>query len=267
MKWLDSCLVNRGVHLRATREKAWTLYHQSLLLNLSAMTTTTKSREASAIFALHMMKELVSANYAESKPAKPIKEEISENEDEVISYIAGYLLKKTRLNYATEVQVLTASQPVGLTSLMNRGGLTQANEDFISIVRELEVTFRQLDNKSVNFVVFNNAVCEQNIASTLFKVLEDVDSSVEKKEKFFVGIVHLFFTVRAHQKCRNQVERSIRLSKTSQKSKALRDSLCWDLGIFAHHRCSDNMYGLWLHQNFAQLCNRCMNCKPILTAA
>ena len=187
------------------------------------MTTTIKSRQAAAILALNVMKELVSINYSEPISVQPDSQPISENEEEIISYISGYLLRK--FSHTQEAQVLTASPSRGLIKLMDRGGLTYANEGFISIVRELEVVFRQMPKISANLEIFDSAVCEQNIPSHFFPLLDSVDSPAQEKELFFTDIMHVFFTVRAHQKCRQLVENCILSTKKSRNAKALRDSI------------------------------------------
>ena len=223
MEWLNGCLVTRTLFLPANRLKVWASYQESLLRNINSMTTVTKSRQAAAVLALQLMKELVALNYPEPVAAQatsPIS--ISDIEEDIVAYISGYMLKK--FAHCVEAQSLMADKPTGLTALMNRGGLTQAKEDFISVVRELELVFRQMPQKSVDLAAFESGVCAQNIPSHFFNLLECVDSSAENKETFFKNIMCLYFTARAHQQCRYLVEKRIRSTKKSLKSKALRDS-------------------------------------------
>ena len=207
----------------ASRERAWKMYGKNLVSNIDAMSDVTKSRQAAAIVALHTMKKLVALNYSELPSAQPCSKAITESEEEIVSYISGYLLKK--FNYTPEAQALMSSPSEGFVNLMDRGGLTYANESFVAIIRELELVFRQMPRKSADLALFESGVCEQNIPSRFFRLLESVESSAQKKEVFFTDIIRLFFTARAYQKCRHEVESSILTTKKSRKSKALRDSI------------------------------------------
>ena len=188
------------------------------------MTAVIESRQAAAVLALQLMKELVGLNYPESSPPKtttPVT--VSDIEEDIIAYISGYILRK--FSYSVEAQALMADKPTGLTALMTRGGLTQANEGFVSVVRELELVFRQMPKRSMDSAAFETTVCSQNTPFIFFKLLENVDSSAERKEMFFKNTIRLFFTARAHQQCRYLLEKRIRLTKKPLKSKALRDSI------------------------------------------
>ena len=199
----------------------WASYHKNLIANIDDMTAVTKSRQAIAIFALQVMKKLVALNYSEPVPVKSHSEDLSEKEDEVIGHIAGYLLRKR--GDCAEGQALISSPSEGFTLLMDRGGLTYAHEAFTSVVRAFEVQFRQLPPRSVDFKKFEDAVIAQNIHSRLFQLLDGVDSPSEDKELFFREILHLFFTVRAHQKCRHLMAKCVQF--TNKTRKALRDSI------------------------------------------
>ena len=219
--WLNDCLVSPGLHLSACRDRVWASYHKNLTTNIGDMTAVMKSRQAAAILALQVMKKLVALNYTDPVPVQSNKEDIGEKEEDVLAYIAGYLLRKR--GHGEEGQALISSRSEGLTSLMDRGGLTYAHEAFTAVLRELEVEFRQLPPRSVDFKRFEDGVISQNIPSRFFQLLDRVDSPSESKELFFRNILHLFFKVRAHQKCRHLMEKCVKFTKKTRK--ALRDSI------------------------------------------
>ena len=219
--WLNDCLINPGLHLSACRDRVWASYQKKLSTNIGEMTEATKSRQAAAFLALQVMKKLVALNYTEPVPDQSHKEDIGEKEEYVLAHIAGYLLRKK--GHGAEGQALTASPSEGLTLLLDRGGLTYAHEAFTSVVRQFEVEFRQLPARSVDFDSFEDGILAQNIPSRFFQLLDGVDSPPESKELFFRDIVHLFFTVRAHQKCRHLMEKCVHFTKKTRK--ALRDSI------------------------------------------
>ena len=224
LEWLNDCLVTRSLFLNGNREKTWSSYQQGLEMNIDSMTAAIKCRHAAAFLALQVMKELVLLNYTEPTPKKPDSPiDISETEEQIIAYISGYILRK--LNKSVEAQALMSDKVSGLTAVLNRGGLTQAKESFVTIVHELEVAFRHLPEMSVDSISFETIVCGQNIHSQFFEILESVDSSAEEKEHFFMKVLRLFFTVRAYQKCRHEIEKCIKTTKKPRKSKALRDSI------------------------------------------
>ena len=219
--WLNACLVNPSLHLAACRDRVWTSYQKNLVANIDDMTAVTNSRQAAAIVALQVMKTLVALNYSEAVPVQSYKDEIGEKEEDILAHIAGYLLRKR--GHGEEGQALTSSPSKGLTSLMDRGGLTYAQDAFTSVVREFEIQFRQLPPRSVDFKRFEDSVIEQNVPFRFFQLLDGIDSASESKELFFRDILHLFFTVRAHHKCRHLMEKCAQFAKSTRK--ALRDSI------------------------------------------
>ena len=94
LSWLDACLADKRLFLCASRGKVWTAYHAGCIYNLGAMTRQDLSKQAASILALNVMKELVAANYLSTVAPDQTHAGRSDIEEEIITYIAGYLLRK-----------------------------------------------------------------------------------------------------------------------------------------------------------------------------
>lgn len=181
------------------------------------------SKQASALLALHVMQELIKANYGSISSKSKSDVAISDIEEDILEYISGYILRK--VNRYTEAKTFTVSETSGLVAAKDRGGLVMANENFIQIVTELEAVFRRLPVKCVDHQIFHSALACSNISSDMVQLLSDVETTPESKEAFFIDVCNLFFVMRAHQKCRDLVDLHVKATKKSRKTKALRDSI------------------------------------------
>ena len=222
---MNSCLADKRLLLQGAKEKVWAAFHQSLQSRVSAITDITGSRPASSTLCLRVMMALVDANYTMKTPPQTTSEELTERDGEIVAYIAGFLLKKLRSRPEARFLVDNSSEPSGLIAVKSRFGLIQPKEEFVSVVLEMEKVFRAMPIKNVNRDEFHENIYTKDIHSLFFDTLDNLDVDVESKEDFFIRLSNVFFTVRAHQKCRHIVDTYTKATNTNRRSKALRDSI------------------------------------------
>ena len=188
------------------------------------MVEVSGNRQASALLALHVMQDLIKSNYTvtPSTTTAPTPD-ITDREHDILEYIAGYIL--TKLKSAPESNHFVSDESSGLIAAMDRGGLVKPTPDFVSLIKEMEVVFREMPDKSVDRQVFHSALTKTLISTNFLEYVSIVDTTAESKEQFYINIINLFFVIRAHQKCRYLVNRNVRENKKSRKTKALRDSV------------------------------------------
>ena len=223
LHWLNDCLVDRRLLLQACRDKVWAQFHEGLTQHIGAVTTVCGNHRPTASFVcLQVMKTLMEANYSSGEQLTPSPVAMTDRDDEIVEYITGYLLMK--LKHTLEAQALTTDViSGGLIALKNRGGLTTPTPDLVQRTLEIERVFRNLP--SLDRDMFLATLCDNNVQSSFFTLLDFVDTSAESKEVFYMDFCNLFFMVRTHHKCRHMVDQHIRATKGMRKSKALRDSL------------------------------------------
>lgn len=155
-------------------------------------------------------------------------DDISEKDTDILSYIAGYILRRTKSHPEASAFQETNVQPNTPNSLIaayDRGGLIVPSHPFVNILKELELAFRRLPVKSISREAFFTLADENGTFAKMRNFLNNTDTTVENQEQFFVSVLNLFFTLRAHQKCRQIVENQIKQKHISRKSKALRETL------------------------------------------
>lgn len=223
LKWQDMCLVNKRLLLSASREKVWQNFHTMLTSNIENISLVTGSKVSASILSLHVMKFLVHQNYVQDMHVPVVSPIIlSSKEEDVIAYIAGYILMRFKMNEC--YPALISDEATGFIAAKDRGGLTKPSPDFVCMVRQMEEAFRLMPLKSVERMAFHCLLREKLVPNIFFQLLDHVNIAPEKKEDLFVDMSNLFFVVRVHQKCRNFIEQHIQKTKISRKSKPLRDS-------------------------------------------
>ena len=209
--------------MSAAVDEVWRGYHKGVQAQLTEMAKVTGSTQAAALLALRVMKTLVKMNYRKPKvsPVGPCT--LTERDTEIITYISGFLIRRFR--QLPEAQALRGTTTTGFTAAIDRGGLMKPIPEFVSIVLEMERVFRELPTTSVNRADYEKKIADHDLPRLLFELLEEVESPTEKKEAFYCNMTNLFFTVRAHQKCRHFMQQHVNSTHTVRRSKALRDSL------------------------------------------
>lgn len=117
-----------------------------------------------------------------------------------------------------------------LTAVLDRGGLTKLNGNTCQMFLTLEHTFRSLfgDESKVNasFATYFDKCCQQEtVSSCFYDLLCRTDSTDSLKEKILKDIIHLYFKVRMHHKCKIIMDSYRRKTKTTKKSKGIRKQL------------------------------------------
>lgn len=172
------------------------------------------------------MMALVHANYSKTKIAESAKEEpLSERDVEIVEYICGFLLKKLKSRPEAQLLIADNEEPKGLIAVKSRGGLLQPKSDLVTVVGDIEKVFRDLPKTTVDRDLFHEKLCAKDINSSFFEMTDISSVDSDSKEKFYVDMCNLFFSVRAHQKCRHMVDQYTRATHTQRKAKALRDSI------------------------------------------
>ena len=218
-QWLNHCLVNKQGCTHRVIEKVWTSFHEMIIER-----RTTKC-SGYAFIALKLMQELVKKNYR-SQPSKiEIESLLSKRDQEILEYICGYILR--RVKDIEGSSVLRSGSPTNsrLTESFDRGGLIYPSDNFVIFIESAESVFRTIPHTSVSKELFTSKCDEENLFSRLHDCFANDAASYTSIEKLYVKILHLFFIIRAHQKCRNLLQKELRSSKINRKSKALRDSL------------------------------------------
>ena len=165
------------------------------------------------------MKKLVEVNFSQPTPSSTTSAEITPEEEDILQYVAGYMVQKFRGRPGCES--LLSVEKSGLVAALDRGGLTSPSAQFVLIVKELEISFRNFVWTSGQQSVFLRCIpesCRQDFFSL-------VDLEPDLADSFFSVICRLFFKVRMHQKCRQFVEQYVKAKKISRKTKPLRDSI------------------------------------------
>ena len=225
LSWMNKCLVGKRLMLSASREMVWRNFHAGLCENIAAlMSLTSGNKPAASMVCLKLMKTLVKANYSPPGSTQRQDEEpMTSKEEDVITYIAGYLLKK--LQHYQGTSVLTTTEASGYLAAKDRGGLTRPSSEFVAVIYEMERAFRELPLKSAKLSDFQEILLNYSVHFNFFILLDEVHGTTENKELFYIDLCSLFFVVRIHQKCRNIVDKYIQSTKISRKSKALRDTV------------------------------------------
>ena len=74
--------------------------------------------------ALELMSELVELAYPIKIREDPVVLELTEEEEEVIKYISGYIIHELRSRHSKAAEILSDVEPSGLVGQLTRGGLT-----------------------------------------------------------------------------------------------------------------------------------------------
>lgn len=141
---------------------------------------------------------------------------LSQHDKDVLAYIGGFILFKMRDMFPNTVSDL---KELHLSSndcniwirAINRGGLTAPNENFVSMVLDLERVFRDTDTPDRPAFV----------AAVMKLPLTALDLPLD----FISKVANLFYNIRIHQKCRTLIQRQAYKSKSVLTKKALRDSI------------------------------------------
>jgi len=225
MKWLSGCLVNAKGQLPKAIEVVWQLFHCAL----SEKVPQSTCRMGFSFMALKCMQRLVELNFRLPKTLASANDELDEKDKDILLYISGFLLQKTRKDHRLcEDFVDTNSSPTGMVKIFDRGGLLMPRPDFLEFVFLLEAAFRLLAPCSVDKNQFFVNV-DSSGGFMVFQGLIGPESSdipcYETQETCFLCISNLFFKVRAHQKCRKLFDDCVKNTSKIKKSKAVRDVL------------------------------------------
>lgn len=220
MEWLDGCLISaKGQRPRAV-EVVWKQFHQ----RLAERVKSTDCRQGFSFLSLKLMQKLVELNYR-FRPNTETCNEIDERDKDILSYIAGYLIRRTSSRHASSKELVDKdAPPSGMIQLFDRGGLLVPRQGFVDVIIDFENSFRELPRMSVDINQFFKTLDTKG-SFVSFQQLFDYRTSFEEQENCFLAITSLFFKVRAHQKCRQIFEKSLRNKSAQQKSKAVRDVL------------------------------------------
>lgn len=137
---------------------------------------------------------------------------ISEYSEEVIKYIAGFVIKKiaNKLKCEPCVGGLVGNKENFLNSFLsfkNRGGLLYPHEDVIKICIETEkiVRVESSAEKKINKMKIINYILKKFIARPLFNHIEDHNKNVLDDHKMLLCkiIIDVFLTTRIKHVCKN----------------------------------------------------------------
>ena len=211
----------------SSREAVWSAYHKAAVVNLASVATITGHRQAAALISLEAMKNIVSKTLQSAGPSASGSaaeaQQVSPEECDILHYIAGYLL--FRFSKFEEATQLSQSGDRGsdLLEAYDRGGLTRPNAEFVDFVVKMEEVLRKMPLRSVDVKLFRKSLDECGVLALFDDLIKDVETSDQSKARFYNGVCQLFFTVRAHQKCRHFMAQYRSRSETNVK--ALRDKL------------------------------------------
>ena len=166
--------------------------------------------------ALELMSEMVELAYPIKIREDPVVLELTDEEEEVIEYISGYIIHKLRSRHSKAAEILSDVEPSGLVGQLTRGGLTMPTVEFTFIVRELEDNYRRLSTAQLTREAFASSL-------TCFEPLSVILDTLtpEESENFFADCVNLFFTMRMGQTCRKVLQQQA----ASVKKRPTRDYL------------------------------------------
>ena len=222
MVWLNSCLVNANGQQPKAVEIVWKNFHRILKEKIGHASC----RAGFSFFSLKVMQKLVAVNYrAQPQTCPELDKEIDMRDQDIISYIGGYLLRRTRSHPGSDKLIDEHASPTGMIKLFDRGGLLVPKDNFIRILYEFELAFRELPLVSVDRDQFFKILDDKGNYLNFQQIFSNTDILHEVQESLYMDLAHLYFKVRAHQKCRQIFERTIKNMSTSRKSKALRDVL------------------------------------------
>lgn len=200
------------------REKVWAAFHSRLIEELPQLTAA-MDRQLASTLAFHLAKCLVDKNFCQTNTPAISIPSLTTEENDILEYIAGYILFKFK--HVSFCNILHATHSVSskLIDAKDRGALIYPVSDFVLIIKELEICFREFSLMSLEKNAFLISVYDKGI-SDHFDSLFDVETG-----RLFEDMCRLFYVLRIHQKCRNFVEKYSMSTKSTRKSKPLRDTV------------------------------------------
>lgn len=204
---LNSCVMS-GIFSSAAKEKSWTKFHQRHDQLRSSLRPAIQNPQLSSFILLRIMDKLLQGNC--SSPASPAKAKpestISDEELDIVAYIGGFVLYRTRKvfqgNDACLSVINRTTKKKGeklfskLIEAKTRGGLCEPKDDIISFFQMCEKLFRDsfTSIKSFSCQLFVDSVCSRkDITSLFYECCYHCDTEVHDQETVLLFILGVFF--------------------------------------------------------------------------
>lgn len=232
---LSDCVVHKSRLVGINREASQMAFYQQAADGMPQVTALTGDNQLTMWMALQIFNQLLDAMSHNAQVHTQVGKITSEEAD-IAHYIGGCVISKLRKRSRTdgEREVLSffvseeAPEEGTLVNVKSRGRLTNITKDTESMFVELEQVFRDIfphSDKSVSEMQYKD-VCYKNqvIQDCFFNSVHSVESTSDK-EKIFSKILHLFFKIRVHHKCKIIIDKVRSKSKVSSKDRSLRAKL------------------------------------------
>lgn len=210
-------------------------FYQKACDGMPQVTAITGDRQLTMWLALQVFTKLVDAMSRYSQLEGPVGK-VTNDEEDIAHYIGGCVISKLQKRSRTDGEREILSQFVSeaapeegtLLDSKSRGKLTNVTKDTKTMFVEMEQVFRDIfphTDKGVSEIQYKD-VCYKNqvIQDCYFSSVHSIDS-ISDKEKVLSDILHLFFKIRVHHKCKIIIDAIRSKAKVSSKDRSLRAKL------------------------------------------
>ena len=167
------------------------------------------------------MIKLVSMNYPMGTASASELVQLTDEEIDIMEYI---LLRRLQKFSFVEMFHSKERNVENLTELLDRGGLIHPSQEFVDVIKVMEMAFRELPSTTGDKSAY--ILClEENAVPQLFKQSSDVNVVEDEQEKCYLELVALYFKVCMHRKCQHLLSNLCSQKSRSKGKKALRNSL------------------------------------------